>query len=248
MKIKDKNVIVTGGAGGLGLAITKQLLLDGARVCVLDRDAGALERLSEHPDVFTRRCDVTSPAEIREALAAVGKDMDRIHVLVNNAGLIASAALAGMSTGRLVMHSETEFDRVIAGNLSSVFYMTVQVVDLMLRKRVKGLVINVSSICAAGNPGQSAYSAAKAGVNALTATWAKELGPLGIRFAGLAPGYTDTGSTRTAMSDSLIAAVEKRIPLKRLGSGQEIVLGVMSLIENDYFHGKTLELDGGLTL
>jgi 3-oxoacyl-[acyl-carrier protein] reductase len=129
-----------------------------------------------------------------------------------------------------------------------VFYMTVCIVEKMITTRTKGVVVNISSVSASGNPGQSAYSAAKAGVNALTATWAKELSAMGIRFVAVAPGFTETESTKEVMSDAVLQEMIKKVPLRRLGKPQEIARGVVSVIENDFFNGKVIELDGGLVI
>ena len=107
-------------------------------------------------------------------------------------------------------------------------------------------VVTISSVSAGGNAGQSAYSAAKAGVNALTAVWAKELGPLGIRVVAVAPGFTETDSTKEAVSETTLREIVKKVPLRRLGRPEEIADGVLSVIRNDFFNGKVLELDGGL--
>jgi 3-oxoacyl-[acyl-carrier protein] reductase len=124
--------------------------------------------------------------------------------------------------------------------------MTVCVVEKMITTRTRGVVVNISSVSSSGNAGQSAYSAAKAGVNALTAVWAKELGPMGIRVVALAPGFTDTDSTKDAVSEAALRETVKKVPLRRLGKPAEIADGVVSVIRNDFFNGKVFELDGGL--
>jgi 3-oxoacyl-[acyl-carrier protein] reductase len=110
------------------------------------------------------------------------------------------------------------------------------------------VIVNISSVSAAGNSGQSAYSASKAGVNALTAVWAKELSPLGIRTVAIAPGYIDTPSTRKAVSDTQLEGITSRIPLRKMGEPKSIVDAVLFAIKNDYVNGTVLEIDGGLTL
>jgi 3-oxoacyl-[acyl-carrier protein] reductase len=118
----------------------------------------------------------------------------------------------------------------------------------MMTTRTKGVIVNISSVSAGGNPGQSAYAAAKAGVNALTAVWAKELGPLGIRVVAIAPGFTETDSTRAAMSETALQETIKRVPMRRLGKPEEIADGVLFAIKNDFCNGKVLALDGGLVI
>jgi 3-oxoacyl-[acyl-carrier protein] reductase len=143
-------------------------------------------------------------------------------------------------------HDPEAWNKVLAANLTSVFYMTSCVVEKMISTRTKGVIVNISSVSASGNAGQSAYSAAKAGVNALTAVWAKELSPMGIRVAAVAPGFTETESTKEAVSETMLRETIKRVPLRRLGRPAEIADGVLSVITNDFFNGKILELDGGL--
>jgi 3-oxoacyl-[acyl-carrier protein] reductase len=129
-----------------------------------------------------------------------------------------------------------------------VFYVTGCVVQQMLATRTSGVVVNISSVAASGNAGQSAYSAAKAGVNALTSTWAKELGPMGIRFAAVAPGFTQTEAMQRGLSEAMLKETIRKVPLRRLGTPDEIAQGVIAVIENDFFNGKVFELDGGLVL
>src|SRR6202044_1918411 len=109
------------------------------------------------------------------------------------------------------------WEKVLSTNLSAAFYTSKHVVEAMLKKRKKGVIVNISSVSARGNAGQSAYSAAKAGLEALTKVWAKELAPMGIRCFAVAPGFCDTDSTHAAISDRVLEETIKRVPLKRLG-------------------------------
>ena len=126
--------------------------------------------------------------------------------------------------------------------------MTVNVVEKMILNRTRGVIVNVSSVCASGNSGQSAYSAAKAAVNSLTATWAKELSLMGIRSVAIAPGYTDTETTKQSMSENVLKDWIRKVPLRRLGKVDEISEGIISIIKNDFFNGKVFEIDGGLRI
>ena len=132
--------------------------------------------------------------------------------------------------------------------MDSVFIVTSAVVESMVSRRSKGVIVNISSISACGNEGQTAYSAAKAGVNAMTATWSKELGRLGIRCNAVAPGFIGIESTRRALSEEAIKHVKANTPLRRLGEAQEVALAVASLIENDFLNGVVLNVNGGLTI
>jgi len=247
MELAGRSVIVTGGARGLGRAMVDTLRTKGARVIVLDIDEAALATLrSECTDVAIMTCDVSDFDQVRMVIAACCDRFGVPDVLVNNAGVLRSAPLVRLTASGVEGHDVNEWRRTLDVNLSSVFFMTVCVVPEMIKARRKGVIVNISSVAAAGNAGQTAYSAAKAGVNALTATWAKELGSMGIRVIAVAPGFTDTPSTRSAITETVLRDVERRAPLRRLGKAEEIAQGVVAAIENEYFNGKVLELDGGL--
>ena len=126
--------------------------------------------------------------------------------------------------------------------------MTSAVVEQMVRYRLKGVIVNISSISAAGNAGQIAYSAAKAAVNAMTVTLAKELGRWGIRCNSVAPGFIDTQSTQRAMNATVLEHILNNTPLLRLGSVDEVSQAVISLVENEFITGETSRVDGGLRI
>ena len=138
--------------------------------------------------------------------------------------------------------------KTIESNLHSVFYISACVIEKMVDARVKGLLVNISSIASSGNTGQSAYSAAKAGSNALAVTWSKELGMFGIRAAAIAPGFMDLPSTHKALSESNIKSWLKQTPLNRMGAANELISALAFVIENDFYNGRVLELDGGLRI
>lgn len=247
MELAGKRIVVTGGVKGLGRATVEKLLARGAHVAVIDVDEAGLNNLqTEHNGVQCIRCDVTNADQVLEVAAQYQRDYRSPDVVINNAGILYSSPLIRLTPSGIERHDVQAWNKVLAADLHSVFYVTSAFVEAMVRTRTRGVIVNVSSVCAAGNAGQSAYSAAKAGVNALTATWAKELAPLGIRVMAIAPGYTETQSTTQAMSQGVLDEIVKRVPLRRLGKPDEIATGILSLIENDFFHGKILELDGGL--
>ncbi len=249
MILKDKQIMLTGGCGALGSVLLRALLTAGAKVGVLDIDGRGLAELKRiSPEVFVCEADLTDPSQVTAAVEKFLLNRKRVDALINNAGMIYSAPLARLNGGKFEKHSIEDWDRVLRVNLSAPFYLTNAVVETMLNLRTKGVIVNICSISAEGNPGQSAYSAAKAGLTALTKTWAKELGPLGLRCAGVAPGFMDTDSTRKALSAATLEGIKKRVPQRRLGLPEEFAAAVLSVLENDYFNGKILELDGGLTI
>jgi 3-oxoacyl-[acyl-carrier protein] reductase len=249
MELRGKKVIVTGGVRGLGRSVVDTLISKGAIVAVFDINIQGLAELhAQHPDITCIECDIADYEQVLAAATRYHAEFKSADVLINNAGILYSAPLVRISSSGIEKHDVAMWNKLLATNLSSVFYMTACIVEKMISTRTKGVIVNISSISASGNAGQSVYSAAKAGVNALTATWAKELSAMGIRVVAVAPGFTETESTKEALSDAMLQEIVKKVPLRRLGKPQEIAQGVISVIENDFFNGKVFELDGGLVI
>lgn len=247
MKLADTQVLLTGGGRGLGRYMAQRLQADGAQVWVFERDAALCDALTA-AGISALVCDATDPGAVDAALTSAEAAGARFNVLINNAGHIHSEPLVNMLNRSARVHSMDSWRAALSANLDSVFNVTGRVVDRMLSQRIKGVVVSIGSIAAQGNAGQSAYSAAKAGVHALTRCWAKELGPLGFRFGAVSPGFIDTPSTRAALSEAVIDHLQKKTPLRRLGEPEAVYLAVRQLIENDYMNGAILDVDGGLTL
>lgn len=250
MKIIGARILLTGGGSGIGRFLLDRLIGDGAELSVLELDGSRCEelRLAYDGRVKTLACDVSDSNAVDAALKILFEEGFEPTVLINNAGIIHSEPLVNLLSRGDKTHSRDSWRKVLSTNLDSVFFVTSRVVERMLSKRSKGVVISISSISANGNAGQSAYSAAKAGVNALTNAWAKELGAIGMRFVAIAPGFMDTPSTHAALSEAVIARLKQQIPLRRLGELESIYQAVRYAIENDYVSGTVLEVDGGLTL
>lgn len=250
MKIPQLKILVTGGGRGIGRALVEGFHRDGALVGIFERDSSLSEELSATFGGLggVWNCDVCDPDSVDRAIEQAAGDGFEPDVLINNAGVIHSEPLVNMTVRGDRVHSRENWRRVLTADLDSVFFVTSRVIDQMMRRRCKGLVISISSISACGNPGQSAYSAAKAGVNALTRAWAKELGPLGYRFAAIAPGFLDTPSTRSALNESVLGRLQQQIPLRKLGDTEAIYLAARHIVENDYLTGTVLEVDGGMVL
>lgn len=244
MDLRGKQIIVTGGANGLGRAMVQALVARACNVTVFDIDVARFDELQKI-GVRCVACDVTNYEQVNAAVEEFNGAPD---VLINNAGILYSEPLIKIAEDGPKLHAFESWDRVLRTNLSSVFYVTAPVVAKMVVTRTKGVVVNIGSVSAAGNPGASAYSAAKAGVHALTQAWAKELGPMGIRVIAIAPGFMDTDSAHAATSETALRETIKRVPLRRLGKAEELAAAVIAAIENDFFNGKILELDGGLTV
>jgi 3-oxoacyl-[acyl-carrier protein] reductase len=246
LKLDGAIILVTGGAKGLGLAIATYLLEQGATLIVADLDSEALAALPNSMDA--RLLNATQADDAKAVVKDIVGQYGRIDVLINNAGVIFSEPMVNIMQPTELMHDYERFRKSITANLDSVFIMTSAVVEQMVLRRTKGCIVNISSISACGNEGQTAYSAAKAGVNAMTVTWSKELGRLGIRCNAVAPGFIDTSSTNTALNESIIKHIKSNTPLRRLGKAEEVAQGVASLISNDFINGIVLRVDGGLNI
>lgn len=248
MKLQGKKILVTGGTSGIGLGVLEWALREKAVVSTLGL-ASEVARFKEmHPTVTSYACDLSNSTEIIDVFKQIEKDFDSIDILINNAGIVFNSPLLRLTPQGFLPHDFAEWEKVIAVNLNAVFYTTALAVAAMVKKRVKGLVINISSICANGNSGQGAYSASKAGVESATRAWAKELGAYGIRVAAIAPGFIDTPKTQEIMEEHVKTNWQKKTPLSRFGDVNEIVQGVSFIVENDFFNGKVLQIDGGLTI
>lgn len=243
---QNKIAIVTGGASGLGLAISKVLAQSNIQVIIFDKNQAALQELEAHFEVYC--LDVTSSKDVCKAVESVVCKHKKIDILINNAGFIFSKPLINLLDRERPVHCYEDFKKVIEINLNSVFLMGSVVARKMIEARNSGVIINISSICSQGNAGQSAYSAAKAGVDALTKTWAKELGSFSIRVVSISPGFIETNSTLSALDQHYVNAIKQRIALKKLGDPQSVAQLVLATLKNEYINGTVLNIDGGCSL
>jgi 3-oxoacyl-[acyl-carrier protein] reductase len=241
----NRSVLVTGVAGEIGGYLVDEFLKDGWIVCGLDVSfPGEVERTG----FFFQQCDLSDGPDSERKIDIFHEQFGAFDTVVNCAGLIANSPLITFLEGRLVHHDFALWDRVLSSCLTSAFHVTACTVPRMASSGKKGVIINISSVCHRGNPGQVAYSAAKAGLNGLTMALAKELGPLGIRVVALAPGFFDTVSTREHVPAPKLKEIKSSVPLKRLGKVEEIGSAVRFILANNYVNGTVIELDGGLVL
>ena len=242
--------MITGAGRGIGRALAERLGRDGGHIALLDvnpEDLRATRQALEGEGVRARdyTVDVATEAAVIEAMDAVVRDFGRLDVLVNNAGIIRDALLVkakeGVIAGKM---SLAQWQAVLNVNLTGVFLCGREAAQRMIELGNGGVIINISSVSRHGNVGQSNYSAAKAGVAALAVVWAKELARHGIRAAAIAPGGVRTeilATMRPEMLEKLIAPV----PLKRLAEPAEIAAAAAFVIENEFFTGRFLDIDGG---
>lgn len=246
MEVENSVVVITGAAKGLGLATAQYLYKQGAQIVAIDFDDEALSSLPE--DFEHHKLDVTSLEDARLSIKSIMERYGHIDVLVNNAGVIHSEPMVNIMNPASMMHDYSRFRDSVVVNMDSVFIMTSVVVEQMVLVRTKGCIVNISSISACGNEGQTAYSAAKAGVNAMTVTWSKELGRFGIRCNAVSPGFIETPSTQSALNQSTLQHIVSNTPLHRLGSAIDVAQAVSSIISNDFINGTVLDVHGGLTI
>ena len=230
--MEHKKVIVTGGNRGIGKGIVLSLLDQGYLVLATSRDSKKFDM--SHQNLEVANLDVCDQASIDDFQQIVN-DFDP-DILINNAGITKDNLFLRMT--------EDDWAEVIDTNLNSVFRMTKLVVKGMLKKKW-GRIINISSISGSmGNPGQTNYSASKAGVEAFSRSLAKELGSRNITVNSVAPGFIQTDMTQGLIDDE----ITKKIPLQRVGSVEDVASLINFLVseESNYITGQTLVVDGGL--
>ena len=253
MQIKDKVVAVTGGARGIGKAIAAAFADKGARIALIDLvpadvEATRAEFAARGADARAYAANVAKEAEVVAALDQVVADFGRLDVMVNNAGIIKDALLLKVKDGKVVgKMTLDQWQAVIDVNLTGVFLCGREAAERMVGLGNGGLIINIASISKCGNAGQSNYSATKAGVTAMAVVWARELARFGIRAASIAPGFTRT-DLLAGMPPEMLDKVTQPVPLKRLGLPEEVGHAAVFIAENDYFTGRSLDVDGGLRL
>jgi 3-oxoacyl-[acyl-carrier protein] reductase len=253
MDIKNKVVAITGGARGIGKAIASAFAERGARIALVDLvpadlEAARGELAARGVEVRAYPANVAKEVEVAAALERVVADFGRLDVMINNAGIIKDAMLVKVRDGAVVGKMSLEqWQAVIDVNLTGVFLCGREAAEHMIRLGHGGVIVNIASISKAGNAGQSNYSAAKAGVTALAVVWARELARFGIRAASIAPGFTRT-DILSAMPPEMLEKMTAPVPLKRLGLPDEVAHAAVFIAENDYFTGRSIDLDGGLRL
>lgn len=242
VQLRDVTAIVTGAASGIGRCFAVELLAAGAMVIAVDVDARGLESLGTAARLQTARVDVSNEAQVK---AFIG-DIPTPNVLVNNAGILRDGLLVSRDPDGFVRKLPTaQWKSVLDVNLTGPYLMAREAAALMVEHDIRpALIVNISSITSGGNPGQSNYAAAKAGLDADTRTWALELAPYGIRVAGIAPGLIDTPMA-ARLSNEERAQILEAIPLKRMGKPEEIWLALKFIIECDFLTGRVISVDGG---
>ncbi len=243
--IQDKIAIITGGAKGIGKATAEKFMNNGAHVVLIDIDKRVLDVASafrkDGKKCYATICDLTNSEETKKAIEEIVNEVERIDILINNAGITQDSSFKKMS--------QDQWQKVIDVNLTGVYNCTKACIPHMIENG-GGSIINASSIVGLyGNFGQTNYAATKAGVIAMAKTWARELGRYNIRSNAVAPGFIKTEMIET-VPDTIITDIENKTPLNRLGTKEDIANAYLFLASDmaAFVTGTVLSVDGGLVL
>ena len=244
--LDGKTALITGGSRGIGKALVRKFIDEGASVAFTYRSSAAssdaiVAELNVGDRLKAYQSDASSYSQSEELVKAVINDFGKIDILINNAGITKDTLILRMS--------EEQWDDVMEVNLKSVFNLTKHVVRPMMKNRA-GSIINMSSVVGVfGNAGQSNYSASKAGILGFTKSIAKELGSRGIRCNAIAPGFIES-----EMTDQLDEKVKddyvSNIPLKRFGQGNDVANACAFLGSDmsEYITGQVISVCGGMNI
>jgi NAD(P)-dependent dehydrogenase (short-subunit alcohol dehydrogenase family) len=242
----ERGVVVTGGASGIGLATARQLLRDGWRVALADRDPAALERARADLCVGDRaialEMDVTDETAVGRAVAEAAQRIGPVKGLVNSAGIGQDKAFAEISAA--------EFRRILDVNVVGSF-LVAQACAPLIGAAGGGAIVNIASISGLrGSTGRTAYGASKGGVITMTMVMAAELVELGIRVNAIAPGPVDTPMVQQLHTAETRQLYEERVLQRRYGTPEEMAQAVAFLLDDaraSYITGQILAVDGGFS-
>jgi 3-oxoacyl-[acyl-carrier protein] reductase len=255
MDLSNLNVLVTGGASGMGKAFTLAFARDGANVAFCDLDQEAIasveQEAAELPgDVKGFVADVSNEEQVTQLVADARSALGSLNGLVNNAGIFRDGLLVkkDRETGEIKKMSLKKWNQVIDVDLTGPFLCTREFASSLIENDDgPGVVVNISSIARHGNMGQSNYSAAKAGLIADTKLWSLELARYGIRTGAVAPGFVKTPILE-GMRPEVLEKMLKAVPLRRAAEPEEIYKAVRFIVECDFFTGRCIDVDGGMVL
>lgn len=243
-KLQDKIALVTGASRGIGKAIAEKLGQEGAIVV----GTATTEQGAENISAYLKEAgvkgkgmclNVTDADSIKAVLKAITDEFGAVNILVNNAGITRD--------NLLMMMKDDQWDDIIETNLTSIFRLSKAVIRPMMKAR-SGRIINIASVVGlTGNPGQTNYSAAKAGILGFTKSLAREIGSRNITVNTVAPGFIDTDMTRELPEEQREALISQ-IPLNKLGDAKDIANAVSFLASDDasYITGETINVNGGM--
>ena len=249
--LRNKVVVVTGGAAGIGKGTTLAFAAEGCRVAVWDVKGEESTIVSElkaagAPEALFIRVSTADPALVAAATAKVIEAFSQIDVLINNAGVLRDGMMVKVKDGQVSVMSDEQFDTVIDVNLRGVFLCTRAVAPHMIARK-SGVIVSASSVVGLyGNFGQTNYVATKAGVIGMTKVWAREMGKHGIRVNAIAPGFIETEMIRQ-MPPKALETMVQHTPLGRMGKVEDIAAAYVFLAsdQGSFISGHCLSVDGG---
>jgi len=249
VKISGSRILITGGASGIGFECARHFSSIGAAVSIVDNNREAIAELpGDFLELIGERvlyCDVGDSTEVEAMTATIFDRFGGLDAVINNAAILRDQTLVSRLGKRVKKHSLDDWNATLSSNLTGTFLVAREIAARWLADRSAGVIVNSSSVVRTGNPGQSAYSATKSAIDALTVTWSQELAPYNVRVAAIAYGFVETGLTRN-IPPMFLEKLKSKSAAGRFASVGELAQGVQFLLENDYFIGRTLELDGGL--
>ena len=247
MQLNELKIIVTGGASGMGAHFARRLAEAGAQVAAGDVNEAMLKELPAA--VHKRRLDVSDEADCVAFVDWAHTAMGGLNGLINNAGILRDGLLVkkDRETGAIKKMPAADWNAVIGVNLTGATMMVRESAAKMAETGTKGVIVNMSSIARHGNRGQSNYVSAKAALAANTLTWSREFAAFGIRVGAIAPGMIETPMTQ-GMNQKARDALVARIPVGRIGVPEDIWVAVKFVLECEYFSGRTIDVDGGLSM
>ncbi|TGL65697.1 SDR family NAD(P)-dependent oxidoreductase [Leptospira sarikeiensis] len=256
MEITNKTAVVTGSAGGLGKEMAIHFAKLGANIVLSDISAEKLAEAKKEIEAIGAKViavptDVSKEKDAEQLMEQAVSAFGSVDIAVLNAGILRDGLLvkADKQTGKVASKlSLAEWQAVIDVNLTGVFLTGREAAVQMVNNGTKGVIIPIASVSMHGNPGQTNYSAAKAGVAAMTRLWAKELSRYGIRVAGIAPGFIATEMVMKDMNPEALKKWEALIPIGRLGRPDEIASTAVFIAQNDLVDGVVLEISGGVKI
>lgn len=244
--LKGKVAVVTGGTRGIGFAVVKKYLENGAKVVLfgsrketVDKALSSLKNENPNWEVDGAYPDLSDAEKVADAIEAVKTQFGRIDILVNNAGISDSTKVDNYEPG--------QFEKVISLNVNSIFY-TIQPTVKIMKEQGGGCIINTSSMVSiSGQPGGVAYPTSKFAVNGMTLSLARELGPSNIRVNAVAPGITRTDMV-AALPKEMIEPMTAAIPLRRIGKPEDVANAFVFLASDmaSYVTGEVLSVDGAM--
>jgi len=255
MKLQDLKIIVTGGASGMGRCFALELARHGAQVTIADMNDEAMASVVADAKgldgaVHTVQCNVADEDSVIAMVNAAHDAMGGLNGLVNNAGIFRDGLLVkkDRNTGDIKKMSLKNWNAVIAVDLTGPFLCTREFAAKVIETGTpQSCIVNISSVARHGNQGQTNYSAAKAGLVADTKLWGLELARYGIRVGAVAPGFVDTPILQ-GMRPEVLEGMLKAVPLRRAADPTEIFQAVRFILECDYFTGRCIDVDGGITI